>query len=59
MSTHEFVNRVRSLYHIDQHQLPELTDDQWRLFRENPPRFLFIADKRQIEAIMREVEKRQ
>jgi len=59
MSTHEFLNRIRSLYNIDRHLLPELTNAQWVEFRDNPPRYLIHTDKRQVDAIMREVEKRQ
>jgi hypothetical protein len=60
MTPHEFINRIRSLYNIDHHNLPELTSDQWEQFRKDPPRYLInLADKVQSEAIVREVEKRQ
>jgi hypothetical protein len=59
MTIHEFINRIRSLYNIDHYQLPELTDEQWLEFRDNPPRYLMHTDKQQAKAIIREVEKRQ
>jgi hypothetical protein len=59
MTSHEFLNRIRSLYNIDRHLLPELTDEQWPEFRDDPPRYLIHTDKVQSDAIMREVEKRQ
>lgn len=59
MEMHEFLNRVRSLYNIDRHLLPELDDMQWISFRDDPPRYTINTDKVQKEAIWREVEKRQ
>lgn len=59
MTQHEFINRVRSLYNIDRVKLPELSDEQWLEFRDDPPRYLIRTDKDQADAIMREVEKRQ
>lgn len=60
MNTHDFINRVRSLYNINRYLLPELNEDQWKQFRDDPARyFINRADKIQVEAIMREVEKRQ
>lgn len=59
MDAHEFVNRIRSLYNIDHYLLPELTDEQWIEFRDDPPRYLIRTDKPQADAILREVEKRQ
>lgn len=47
------------MYNIDHYQLPELTDEQWIQFRDNPPRYLIHTDKAQVMAIIREVEKRQ
>ena len=38
MTTHEFLNRLRSLYNIDHYLLPELTDAQWAEFLRDPPR---------------------
>lgn len=59
-SNHAFINRVRSLYNIDRYLLPELRDEDWPEFRDNPPRYLINrADKPQSDAIMREVEARQ
>jgi len=55
-----FMNRVRSLYNIDRHWLPELSASEWRAFSADPPRFLVVAaDDAQAAAIWREVERRQ
>lgn len=54
-----FLNRVRSLYNIDMYLLPELSRDDWDLFRTDPARFMINTDATQINAIWREVEKRQ
>jgi hypothetical protein len=59
MEKAEFLNRVRSLFNIDQWLLPELTDEQWDRFRNDPPRYFIAADDPQSEAIWREVERRQ
>jgi hypothetical protein len=60
MTTLEFKNRIASLYNIDRHRLPELSDRDWQQFRDDPPRYLInLADMPQSEAIMREVERRQ
>ena len=56
---HAFLNRIRSLYNIDHDRLPELTDEQWPEFRDDPPHYLIHTDKVQVDAIMREVEARQ
>ena len=41
-------------------RLPELRDEDWVLFRADPPRYLInLADLVQADAILREVEKRQ
>lgn len=59
-ANHEFVNMLRSLYNIDAWQLPELPPEHWLQFRTNPPRYLInLADKVQVDAILREVAKRQ
>lgn len=54
-----FHNAVRSLYNIDRHMLPELTDKQWVKFRDDPPRYFIEADRAQSHAIWDEVRKRQ
>ena len=55
-----FINRVRSLYNIDHHLLPELSDRDWKEFQGNPARyFINSADRVQADAIWREIEKRQ
>ena len=59
MDKRGFLSRVRSLYNIDRHLLPELGDRQWIEFRDKPPRYLIKADQEQSDAIWREVEKRQ
>jgi hypothetical protein len=59
MTLSEFINRVRSLYNIDRYRLPELSDAEWPLFRDNPPGYFIKTDRRQAEAIFREVEARQ
>jgi hypothetical protein len=57
---HAFLNRVRSLFNIDHYLLPELSEKDWPLFRDDPPRyFINRADLQQCRAIWREVEKRQ
>ena len=59
MNKDTFLNRVRSLYNIDRHKLPELDDESWAQFRDDPLRFFIRADEPQGDAIWREVEKRQ
>lgn len=59
MTNHEFIDRIRSLYNIDHHLLPELTDEQWIEFRDDPPRYLIRAGQVQADAILREVERRR
>ena len=60
LTHHGFINRVRSLYNIDHHLLPELSDQDWKEFRDNPPRYYInSADCIQADAIWREIERRQ
>lgn len=59
MDQAQFTNRVRSLFCIDHYLLPELSDEQWVKFRDDPPRYFIGADDKQAAAIWREVEKRQ
>ncbi len=60
MTNYEFINRIRSLYNIDHYKLPELSNEHWEQFRNDPPRYLaFKADRGQSDAILREVERRQ
>jgi hypothetical protein len=54
-----FTNCVRSLFNIDGYQLPELTSEQQGQFVRDPVRYFIGADKRQQDAIFREVAKRQ
>jgi hypothetical protein len=59
MNKAEFLNCIRSLFCVDQYLLPELTDEQWEKFRDDPFRYFIHADDVQAEAIWRQVEKRQ
>lgn len=59
MTKAEFLNRVRSLFNIDPHLLPELTTEQQAEFIREPVRYFIQADKAQSDAIWREVERRQ
>jgi len=59
MDAHQFINRIRSLYNIDRHKLPELSTPQWHDFQDDPPRFLMRCDDETAEAIWRQVEARQ
>jgi hypothetical protein len=54
-----FRSRVRSLWNIDGWLLPELTTEQQTEFMHDPVRYFTRADKRQSDAIWREIEKRQ
>lgn len=54
-----FLNRLRSLFNIDRHALPELSAEQWPKFRDAPVDYLIRADDGQADAIWREVERRQ
>ena len=55
-----FVDRLRSLYFIDGHQLPELTEEHQAQFIRDPAGYLRnYADRVQSLAIWREIEKRQ
>jgi hypothetical protein len=53
------LNRLKSLHGIDHHLLPELTDEQWARFRDDPVRFFLRADDPTQAAIWREIERRQ
>jgi hypothetical protein len=59
MLKNEFLNRLRSLFHIDGEQLPELTAGEQLNFIRNPTRYFMICDDGQQDAIWREIEKRQ
>jgi hypothetical protein len=55
-----FLNRMRSLFNINWDKLPELNEQEWAEFRDDPPRyFINRADLPQLRAIWREVERRQ
>ena len=54
-----FLNRLRSLFNIDGHQLPELALEERRAFTGDPVGYLISASDAHADAIWREVEKRQ
>lgn len=54
-----FLNRLRSLFNIDRHMLPELSEDEWRQYRGSPVNYLMRASDAQTDAIWREIERRQ
>jgi hypothetical protein len=54
-----FMNRIRSLRHIEGYMLPELSPRQQSEFVRDPLQYFLNADDDQSDAIMREVEKRQ
>jgi hypothetical protein len=59
MQKREFINRIRSLYNIDGHLLPELSSQQQLAFLRAPVTYFLETDETQSDAIMREVERRQ
>ncbi len=59
MNKADFLNRARCLFNIDGDLLPELTDEEQWIFVRDPVRYFIRADKRQGDAIWREIEKRQ
>lgn len=54
-----FTNRIRSLYNIECHLLPELDRVQQSRFLSDPVQFFLKATEAQSDAIMREIEARQ
>ena len=56
---HRFLNRVRSLFNIDGHLLPELTPAQQAEFVADPVRYFMRCERVQADAIWREIERRQ
>lgn len=54
-----FLNRLRSLWNIDGHLLPELTKEQQIEFVRDPIKYFIRTDRTQSDAIWREIEKRQ
>ena len=57
---HQFLNRVRSLWSIDGYLLRDaLTEEQRHEFMRDPVRYFAHTDRKQAEAIWREVQKRQ
>lgn len=59
MDAHAFINRIRSLFNIDRHQIPGLTNSQWEWFRDDPCGFLIRCDDNLAETICAVVESRQ
>jgi hypothetical protein len=59
MHKQEFINRIRSLYNIDGHLLPELSSQQQLAFLRAPVTYFLETDESQSDAIMREIERRQ
>jgi len=59
MQKQEFVNRIRSLFNIDGHLLPELSNQQQLAFLRAPVTYFLETDEGQSDAIMREIERRQ
>jgi hypothetical protein len=59
MQKQEFINRLRSLYNIDGHLLPELSSQQQLAFLRAPVTYFLETDETQSDAIMREIERRQ
>jgi hypothetical protein len=59
MQKKELINRIRSLFNIDGHLLPELTGAQQLQFLRDPVRYFLESDEAQSDAIMREIEGRQ
>lgn len=54
-----FLNHVRSLFNIDGYLLPELTKEQQAEFIRDPVRYFIGTDRKQSDAIWREVLGRQ
>lgn len=54
-----FTNMLRSMFNIDGHQLPELSNMDQSRFLVDPVRFFIRADDEQQDAIWREIMKRQ
>lgn len=59
LDRHRFLNRVRSLFNIDGHLLPELTPAQQAAFMADPVRYFMRCERVQADAIWREIERRQ
>jgi hypothetical protein len=59
MEKMEFLNRLLSLWNIDAYRLPELSEEDWLKFRDNPPQYFVRASDEQFDAIWREIEVRQ
>ena len=59
MQKQEFKNRIRSLFNIDGHLLPELSNQQQLAFLRAPVTYFLETDEAQSDAIMREIERRQ
>ena len=59
MNLHNFFGRLRSLYNVDGHMVADaLSDEDQRAFVRDPVNYFIRTDRRQREAIWREIEKR-
>jgi len=58
MKQHSFDNRLRALFNIDYNRLPELSNDQWVRFRNDPVRFWITCDDPTRSILWREVQHR-
>lgn len=58
MTQRQFLNALRILHSIDQHELPDLAREDWPRFRDDPVRFLLRADDPTSDAIWRAIERR-
>ena len=56
---YRFLNRLRILRSIDQHEVPELDDTQWRHFRDKPPEFVIRCGDAAAEHIWEALRKRE
>lgn len=59
MDTNAFINRIRSLWNIDKHDVPWMTAEQWAKFSADPPAFLIRCDDTAAASIVAIVEARQ
>ena len=56
---HAFLNRVRSVFNIDQCDIPEFSPWKWGQFQSDPIRYLMRCSDEDAAVIWREVQKRQ
>lgn len=58
MNMPNFHNRLRALFNIDYNRLPEMPEDLWPRFRDDPVRFFISCDDEMRDTIWREVQRR-